>query len=227
LKDKTFMPDPIVAKHRAERGFSLIELLIAMVISLIIMGGAATLLATSFRMRTRENARTDSIADVQRAINIMVREIAISGYGFDPVSNGLVAGDCDASSIRIRSNLNRYTSNSLTIESPNEDIKYLVDSTNGQNYLVRYDRFGTGSPATVLANRIDSLSIIYWGPGNTALDVATTPSLVANAIGVRLTVSVTLPAVGTRGTQGYQPQATVQLTSDVTLRNKSQNLATY
>ncbi len=70
----------------------------------------------------------------------MSREIAIGGYGFNTADNGLVVGDCDGSTIRVRSNLNRYTEGSNTIESAGEDVKYLVDSTNGQNYLVRHDR---------------------------------------------------------------------------------------
>lgn len=216
------------AKRDPDGGFSLIELLIAMAITLVIMGLASTLLATSFKIRNRENARTDSIADVQRGLNIMAREIAIGGYGFDPASNGLVVGDCDDSSLRVRSNLNRYSDGSTTIESENEDVKYLIDTTNGQNYLVRYDRLTTtGSLGTVLANRVDDLAIIYWGPANTALDVSADPSQVVNAVGVRITVSVDLPAVGTPGSPGYQPATTMELSSDVTLRNKSENLATY
>ena len=221
------MLDQRAAKRDPEEGFSLIELLIAMAITLIIMSIASTLLATSFKIRTRENARTDSIADVQRGLNIMTREMAIGGYGFDPTSNGLVAGDCDGSSIRVRSNLNRYSDGSTTIESANEDVKYMIDTTNGQNYLVRYDKFATGSKATVLANRVDRLDVIYWGPGNTALNVSSDPSQVANAIGIRITVSVDLLAVGTPGSPGYQPATTMDLSSDVTLRNKTQNLATY
>jgi len=221
------MFDPKAAKNRPESGFSLVELLIAMSISLVIMGAASTLLSTSFKIRSRENARSDSIADVQRALNIMAREVAIGGYGFDPSSNGLVVGDSDASNIRVRSNLNRYTAGSMTIESENEDIKYFVDTTNDQNYLVRYDRFAAGQQATVLANRIDDLDIVYWSPTNTALNVAADSSQVANAIGVRITVAVDLPAVGMPGSPGYQPATIMRLTSDVTLRNKSQNLTTY
>lgn len=215
------------AKRDSDGGFSLMELLIAMAITLVIMAAGSTLLATSFKIRDRENARTDSIADVQRGLNIMAREIAIGGYGFDPASNGLVTGDSDDSSLRVRSNLNRHSTGSTTIESENEDVKYLIDTTNGQNYLVRYDRFATGSQATVLANRVDNLDIIYWGPGNTALDVITNPAEVQNAVAVRITVSVDLPAVGTPGSPGFQPATTMELSSDVTLRNKSQNLATY
>ena len=212
-----------------DRGFTLFELIIAMTITIVILGIASTLLATSFHVRTREQARTDSIADVQRAINIMSRELAIGGFGFDSSSNGLVVGDCNDSTIRVRSNLNRYSGNSGTIESSGEDVKYLVDATEDQNYLVRYDRFGSVgiSQKTVLANKINRLELVYCGPTNARLDVAADPSQVANAVGVRISVSVDLPEVGKSGSAGFQPATTIQLTSDVAFRNKSENLATY
>ena len=215
--------------NRREDGFSLLELLIGMTVTLIIMTIASTLLATSFNVRNREHSRTDSIADVQRALNIMSREIAIGGYGFNNADNGLVAGDCDGGTIRVRSNLNRFSGNSSTIESSGEDIKFLVDSTNDQNYLVRHDRLAPAgtNQNTVLANRIDDMDIIYWGPNNTPLDVAADPSQVTDAVGIRITLTANLAQVGTQGAPGYQPATTIQLISDVALRNKSQNLATY
>jgi type II secretory pathway pseudopilin PulG len=223
------MPEVKQTTRKNEEGFSLIELLIAMTVTIVLMGVASTLLSASFKVRSREHARTDSIADVQRAINAMSREIAIGGYGFGSSSNGLVVGDCDEFSIRVRSNLNRYSGDSLNIDGSGEDVKYLIDTTNGQNYLVRYDQFPpTGSAqATVMANKIEALHITYWGPGNTALDVATDPSQVVNAVGVQITVTARLLAVGTPRAPGYQPETTVQLTSDVALRNKSENLGTY
>lgn len=215
--------------RKNDEGFSLIELMIAMTITIVILGAAGALLSGSLKVRTRENATTDSIADVQRAMNTMSREISIGGYGFDSNNNGLVAGDCDGASIRVRSNLNRYSNGSNSIESSGEDIKYLVDTTNDQSYLVRFDRFppALSAQATVLANRIDSLQITYWSPTNTQLDVAADPSQVANAVRVRITVTANLPAVGTPESPGYQPAMPLQLSSDVALRNKSQNLATY
>jgi type II secretory pathway pseudopilin PulG len=221
------VPNRRPANHASEGGFSLFELIVAITVTITILAIASTLLATSFRVRNREQARTDSIADVQRALNMMSREIAIGGFGFDNTSNGLVVGDCDGVSIRVRSNLDRYTNNSGAIDSAGEDVKYLVDSTNEQNYLVRYDPLASSNQSTVLANRINTLEVTYWSATNTALNVAADPSQVANAVGVRLAVTVNLPAVGTPRSPGYQPATSVQLTSDVTLRNKSQNLATY
>jgi type II secretory pathway pseudopilin PulG len=207
-------------------GFSLLELIIAMSITISVMAAAATLLATSFKIRSREDTRTDAIADVQRAMQVMSREIAIGGFGFDTVSNGLVAADCSASTLRVRSNLNRYTGtggSQYTIADKDEDIKYLINSNANKKYLVRYDQFPTGQ-ATVLANRVDSLGFIYMDSSGTALADQTN---VTAAAMVRITVSVDLPEVGKRGVAGYQPATTIDLTSDVALRNKKENIATY
>lgn len=223
------MKQPNLNSNLSENGFSLLELLIGMTVTLVIMTIASTLLTTSFNVRSREHSRTDSIADVQRALNIMSREIAIGGYGFNNADNGLVAGDCDGATIRVRSNLNRYSTGSSSIDSSGEDVKFLVDSSNDQKYLVRHDRLATAgtSQSTVLANRIDDMVITYWGADNTPLDVAGDPSQVANAVGIRITLTANLAQVGTEGAPGYQPATSIQLISDVALRNKSQNLATY
>ena len=61
-------------------GFSLLELIIAMAITMTLMTAAATLLANALRVRTRENQKSDALADTQRALNIMSREIANSGF---------------------------------------------------------------------------------------------------------------------------------------------------
>lgn len=221
------MNTPYSGKHN-EAGFSLVELLIAMTIIIIGMGVASNLLAQSFGIRTREDTRSDAIADAQRALNIMSRELANAGFGM--TDNGLVPADSDATSIRIRANLNAYlgqvTSNTVT--DRDEDIKYImyVDDAAQRRYLVRYD---VNLPApmnqTVLANRIDNLTITYFDAAGNQLNVAATPALAANAARLGLAVRVALPAVGARGASNYQPPSQVQLTSSVVLRNA--RLLTY
>src|SRR6185369_1102466 len=92
-------------------GFSLIELILAMAITLTVLGLSSTLLAGGFYSRSREDRKSDGIADVQRALNIMTREISNSGMklhsGLSAVANnGIVTNDSDNESIRIVSNLN-------------------------------------------------------------------------------------------------------------------------
>jgi prepilin-type N-terminal cleavage/methylation domain-containing protein len=225
-----------------DSGFSLFELILAIAITLVIMGAASSLLASSFKIRSREDRKSDAVADVQRAFNSMSREIGNAGFklpsSLTSVSaNGIVAGDSDSQSVRIVSNLNGADGVDTDVDDADEDVKFLmyVDNTLGQRYLVRYEKNATNT-TTVLANRIDSLVIHYYdekvtydttlvagvaditnvrnAAGNTEAEVS--PGIAKYIV---IAVGVTLPAVGTAGSDGYQPASEVQLTSDITLRN--------
>ena len=212
-------------------GFSLLELLIAMVITMALMTAASTLLANALRVRNRENQKSDALADTQRALNIMSREIA--NTGFNMTGNGIVAADSGINKIRIRSNLNRYDydpsvtdASRANIQDSGEDITYFLNSADNTMYLARHDQYGTGS--TVLANRIDGMSIHYFDqkvtyvapPGGSDISGASAAEVSpSSAKYIVIAVSVTLDAVGQPGSTGYQPPYSVLLCSDVTLRN--------
>jgi type II secretory pathway pseudopilin PulG len=223
-------------KQNSQSGFSLIELVIAMSVTIVIATIASSLVAQSFRMRAREDTRSDAIADAQRALNIVTREIANSGFGLP--DNGVVPGDTSGSAIRFRANLNAYmrdganqpVSGSEGVSDRDEDIKYMMYNDNAANrhYLVRYDAViaktvGQREATTVLANRLDSFSLQYFDSnGNEILDYATNSKALVSAWRVRLTVGVVLPAEGAPESPGYQPQTTIDLVSDVVFRNASQ-----
>ena len=212
-------------------GFSLLELLIAMVITMALMTAASSLLANALRVRSRENQKSDALADTQRALNIMSREIA--NTGFNMTGNGIVAADSGINEIRIRSNLNRYdydasvtAASRANVQDSGEDITYFLNSADNTMYLARHDQYGTGS--TVLANRIDGMSIHYFDqkvtyvapPGGSDITGASAAEVSpASAKYIVIAVSVTLDAVGQPGSAGYQPPYSVLLCSDVTLRN--------
>ena len=213
---------------RGQLGFSLIELTIAMTITLIVAGASATLLGQSYRMRSREDVRSDAIADAQRALNIVSREIANSGFGL--IDNGIVPGDTNNVSIRIRANLNAYTlePNNNAVADPDEDIKYLmyVDEAENRHYLVRLDavvaQTDRAKATTVLANRLDQFLLEYFDGSGAPIDVLANPDSVKNAWKVRIRVIVTMPEDGRPGEPGYQRAWPVELKSDVVLRNTSQ-----
>jgi prepilin-type N-terminal cleavage/methylation domain-containing protein len=216
---------------KANGGFSLLELLIAMVITMAMMTAATTLLANALRVRSRENQKSDALADTQRALNIMSREIA--NTGFNMMNNGIVAADSGLNAIRIRSNLNRYdfgvtvdAASRLNVMTSGEDITYFINEADNTKYLARHDRFGNGS--TVLANRIDSMNVHYFDQkvtyttpaGGTDISAVSAAEVAAgNAKYIVIAISVTLDAVGTPGSPGYQPPYSVLLCSDVALRN--------
>jgi type II secretory pathway pseudopilin PulG len=212
-------------------GFSLLELLIAMVITMALMTAAATLLANALRVRSRENQKSDALADTQRALNIMSREIA--NAGFNLTGNGIVAADSGLNEIRVRSNLNRYDYDaSVTaasrdnVQDTGEDITYFINTADNTMYLARHDPFGTGS--TVLANRIDGMNIHYFADkvtytapagGSDITGASAAEVSPSSAKYIVIAISVTLDAVGQPGSPGYQPPYSVLLCSDVTLRN--------
>jgi len=212
-------------------GFSLLELLIAMVITMALMTAATTLLASALRVRSRENQKSDALADTQRALNIMSREIA--NAGFNMTGNGIVAADSSLNEIRVRANLNRYDYDPPTtdesrenVQDTGEDITYFINTADNTMYLARHDKYGTGS--TVLANRIDGMNIHYFDQKVTytappaGSDITGASATEVNPAGAKyivIAISVTLDAIGTPGQPGYQPPYSVLLCSDVTLRN--------
>ncbi|HXQ69753.1 MAG TPA: prepilin-type N-terminal cleavage/methylation domain-containing protein [Pyrinomonadaceae bacterium] len=232
-------------RNNKQAGFSLIELIIAMSLTITVMGIATTLLTQALNVRTRTNANNDALADAQRALNIMSREIANSGFNL--TGNGIVSGDTgtDAngnSMIRFRANTNKFDDSATTTarngigvvgEDAGEDVKYFVYKANNTNLLARYDEYGqAGGSVTVLANRLDNLHMHYYGQrvtyGTSGCDLTgasaseVSPSAAKYVV---IAVCVQLGAVGSPGSAGYQPEKSVLLLSDVALRNS--NLTVY
>lgn len=197
--------------NRAD-GFSLIELTIAMAIVLVMMAGASRLLMSSLGARTRESQKSDALADAQRALNIMSREIGNSGFGMD--YNGLVVPDCHPTStgdpnvaqIRLRANVNNSNN---SISDPDEDVTFVYQAS-PTRAIVRYD--AVSQTSTVLAGEIDGMQITYIDAAGGTSTLAT-PTAITNAERIRITIQVKLPkTVG-------QPASQVLLTSDIALRN--------
>ena len=213
-------------------GFSLIELLIAMTVTLVLLGLASAMLASSFKVRTRENQRTEALADTQRGLNLITREVANSGYGL--TDNGIVSADSGLTAIRVRANLNasQKESTSGTATDKDEDVKFLLYSDSGYSYIVRLD-INIAAQEMVLANRVDALNIRYYPDKvyytTTDCDITSVVDASGNPVSevtqkseaeyIVISVCVTLPAVGTPKSDGYQPASRVQLVSDATLRN--------
>ena len=233
------------SSKRSNAGFSLIELLIAMTLTLTVMSVASVLLAQALNLRTRTNANNDALADAQRALNIMSREIASAGFNLS--GNGIVAGDTGTdsngnSTLRIRSNINKFDEAATTAarngisvvgEDAGEDVKFFIHKASNTNLLARYDEYGAASgTVTVLSNRLDSLFMHYYAQKvsytTSGCDVSGASEAEvdpASAGYVVIAVCVQLDAVGQPGGPGYQPSVSVLLVSDVTLRNA--NLTEY
>ncbi len=212
-------------KSSSQAGFSLMELVVGMTITLMVITVGSTLLASSFAIRGRENQRSAAIADAQRALDTMTREIANAGYGLS--TNGIVFADSGLTQIRVRSDLDLSGATSAS----GEDLKYvLVNDANG-SFIVRMD-LQPAQTTGLIANRIDDLAIYYYDQRVTYTIGNGVITSVLNSAGsaqaqvapdaakyIVLLVRVALPAVGTQGSPGYQAPSSTQLVSTVTLRN--------
>jgi prepilin-type N-terminal cleavage/methylation domain-containing protein len=239
-----------MAETKSEDGFSLVELIIAMTITLVVLTVATTLIARALNMRTRSNENVDALADAERALNIMSREISQAGFNLD--DNGIVAGDSVVdgngnSTIRIRANLNRFDTDAPnpatrgTISEPGEDIMFFIHPTGETTLLARYDQYGPEPKSTVVANRLDRMRVHYFAQRVTystpncgtilaarCCDIENPSAAEVSPTAARyvvVAVCVQQAATGAPGSPGYQPAHNLLLTSDVALRNA--NLEIY
>ena len=231
-----------------QAGFSLMELVVALTITLVVMSIAVTMLARTLNVRTREIEHIDELGDVQRALNIMSREIANSGFNL--TTNGIVVADSNAQAIRIRANLNKFNTTDgftpeakrgigegLPGEDKGEDVTYFVNTADNTNYLARWDELAT-SQASVLANRVNSIGFYYFDPKvtytqdrdncqitNPLNDAGVAQAQVTpdSAKFVVIVVCIDTPQIGTQGSPGFQPGFHTLLISDVALRNSRLN----
>jgi type II secretory pathway pseudopilin PulG len=168
-------------RNSNEAGFSLLELTIAMGVTLVLVGVSATMLSGSFNIRSRENRRTEAIAAAQHALNMMSRDIGNAGFGLR--KNGLVEQDSDSNSIRIRANLNAFggivntvqhwngssydtvPGGSASLADPDEDVEYFMHKTDGdvnttRGDLMRYDV--NTNQSRLLVTNVEELEIYYF-----------------------------------------------------------------
>ena len=201
-------------RAKFEQGFSLVEMMIALTVTLIIMAAATTLLATSLRTRTRENKRSEALADAERALSMMSREIGNSGYGLE--SNGIAINDSGTSSIRVRANLNNNLFLAASDDEADEDVRYVLQSNN--RTIVRFSPRPSPGTTTVMAYDVIFMQLSYYD----ANAVLVTDSAQYDRVErVRIEIRVELPA--TMGT----PASVVGLASDVALRNAPATLQQF
>ena len=208
--------------NKNSQGYSVIELLMAMAITLSLLGLATGLFARALGTRERESRKTDALTSARAALNLISREISNSGYGL--TTNGVVTDDSNAGRIHFRANLIN-TNNCITEDG--EDVTYFFEAATQS--IVRYVRYATTPCGTtyttansVVVNRISNVTFAYFDyvGNNSTPTQSTTPT--ANTGRVRITVTVRLEDV-----QGQPNNQTVIFTSDVTLRNSPYMLNQY
>jgi Tfp pilus assembly protein PilW len=198
--------------HAAEEsGFSLAELIVSMLLTLIILAVAIAAFSSALGSREREASRTDAITSAQAALNILSREIGNSGYGL--TTNGLVIGDSTANRIHFRTNTNNAD---LETSGPGEDVAFYCDSC-GQcadgdaGSVLRHD-LNTDVTSGII-NRVSRVDFTYYNYTGTSAPV---PNTTAAANTGRVNIKLTVCLANVRNQPVNQ---TVTVSADVTLRN--------
>jgi len=207
------------AENREIAGFSMVELVASMAITLIILAVAVMTFSSALHTRERENSRVDALTSAQAALNIMTREIANSGYGIQ--SNGICSGppscvvDSNQERLHIRANI---SNNDYTTDDAGEDITFFYDEASKS--VLRYDA-NTGVTSGVI-NRVSRVEFGYFNYTETTTNTDPLPVPSATTGRVRIKLWVELPDIN-----GQPTGQVVQFTSDVTLRNSTYMLGQY
>ena len=210
----------IQARNR-ETGFSLIELIASMFLTLIILGVAVATFSSALSSRARESSKTDAITSTQAALNILSREIGNSGYGLTTNglvwkdSFGVVRTDCTDKKLHLRTNTGNGDG---TTASAGEDVTFYFDAASQS--VVRYDAYNGGTTAGVI-NRVSDVDFVYYNY-DSINGTVTAGSASENTGRVKITLTVTLANVA-----GQPNGQKVLVTSDVTLRNSPYMLGQY
>ena len=192
-------------------GFSLIELIVSMALTLVILGVAVATFSSALGTRERESSKTDAITSAEAAINIMSREIGNSGFGL--TTNGVVLADSTDKRLHFRTNTDN---NNFTTTGPGEDVTFYYDAASQS--VVRYDA-NTGITSGII-NRVSDVDFFYRNYASNG-----TSSLGAAALNTaRITIILQVILFDVRGQPTNQR---VQVTSDVTLRNSPYMLGQY
>lgn len=206
-----------VFKNNKAKGFSLIELITALTITLVVLGVAVAVFSNALSIRAREGSKTDALNSAQAAINIMSREITNSGYGLIDAegkkNNGIVTADSNNKRLHIRANI---TNNDLTTDDAGEDITFYYDADSQS--VVRYD--ANSRLTSGIINRISNVEFVYYDYLGSTISENTVPTVDTGRVNITLTVS--LPNV-----QGQPVNQEVKFSSDVTLRNSKYMLGQY
>jgi prepilin-type N-terminal cleavage/methylation domain-containing protein len=193
-------------------GFSLIELIISLVITLIILGIAVATFSSALSSRQRESSNTDAITSVQAALNIMSREIGNSGYGLS--NNGIVLADSNENRLHFRNN---YVNSNYTTSDPGEDVTFYYDQASQS--VVRYD--ANTQQTSGIINRVSNVDFLYHNYSSNGTSTPTTiPTLNTGRVTIKLTVTLA-------DVVGQPTGRTVTVESDVTLRNSTYMLGQY
>jgi type IV pilus assembly protein PilW len=152
-----------------ELGFTLIELVIGLAISLILMGVAVSIFNVQRKSYIMQEQVTEMQQNVRVAMDMMIREIRMAGY--DPTESGFIGiGTNTTTLLQILADLDGDGAITGT-SSTNEDITYRYYNANDATYPRQIMR-NTGGGFQPLAENIDGCNFLYYDGNGIATTTA-------------------------------------------------------
>jgi type IV pilus assembly protein PilW len=184
-------------------GYTLMELMVAMVIGMIVMASVATTFTTQTRAYSAQEQINQMEQNARGALDIMSRELKMAGY---KPNGGSVTGvvSYSTTSLTIQADLNADGAVSPS-GSDNEQIAYAYDSANKK--ITR--QVGT-APAATLAENISGFTFTYYQSSGTTL---ATSAANIRRIKIAITAKTEKPDPGYQTNGGYR---TMDLSATIT-----------
>jgi len=188
-----------------EQGFTLAELLVAMLISGVVFGAISGTFIIQSRFYDVQEQVIEMMQSTRAAMNMISREVRMAGY--DPTNVNIV-GIPNAAELRILADLNEdgETDGTITNDDANEEIIYSYDSVNHQ-----IDRDTDGTDRT-FAENVETFSFVYLDTNGA---VTATPADIRQ-VQITITTKTSGPDPDYSDNGGYR---TYTLTSLITPRN--------
>jgi len=134
-----------------ESGFTLVELMIAIVVSLVLMGIAVKMVIVQKRVFSVQEQISEMQQNVRMSMDMMVREIRMAGYDPKSFSFDGIQNTGTNTAIQIWSDID---GNGTITASSDEDVTFSLDTGD-----LQIERNGSGNP---IAENITSLSFSYF-----------------------------------------------------------------
>lgn len=152
-------------------GFSFVELLIALALSLIVLTSVSSAFISQRKTYHAQEQMTEMIQGTRAVMEVITREIKLAG--FNPTGNSsLVWIPYSTTQLEIRADLNGDGEFDGT-SSANDTNEQIIYSHNGTNLEIVRDAGQTFSYAKLFAENIESFTFDYLdGDGNTTTTAA-------------------------------------------------------
>jgi type IV pilus assembly protein PilW len=191
----------IVATETDNRGFTLMELVVAMGIGMVILGSIAGTFMTQTKFYNAQEQVNEMQQNARAAMDLMTREVKLAGY--KPRGTESFTGvSYSTTELRIRANLNGYLDdlnggNATINDSSDEHVVYTFDSANKQ---IKRAYGVIGATPEVIASNIESFTFGYLNSSG----AATTTEANIRQVSLNITARTSKPDPNLSTNNGYR-----------------------